>query len=71
MTELKSCPFCGCKNNKIVEKMSLYSTGKDNKGNNTFVEKQSYQVECGNLCCKLNKYFKTKEEAVEAWNSRI
>lgn len=56
MSELKPCPFCGCP-------ASIY----DYKHNEMPL---GYDVHC--LGCEVTtKSYKTKEEAIEQWNTRV
>ena len=55
MAELKPCPFCGSTNIDC----SNYS-GSYNK---------AWFVQCDE-CCAMFPMFDTKEEAIEAWNTR-
>jgi Lar family restriction alleviation protein len=61
--ELKPCPFCGRKPSKVRE---YYAVGTKNI---------YYAVECKapNTKCFVKPkttFFKTQEEAIEAWNRR-
>jgi Lar family restriction alleviation protein len=65
MEDLKPCPFCGDMFAKIIEKdIDLQLK----------VEKR-YCVGCDTEGCfgnrKFSRMFKTKEEAIEAWNKRV
>ena len=60
MDKLKSCPFCGDKYIQAYMSNNYYDIG--------------YRIGCNTLGCiclhtKSNVY-KTKEEAIEAWNRR-
>lgn len=58
--KLKNCPFCGSE--VTLEKWDP----RDDKEDIWFV------IECQNAkcCCKLDQVFRTKNEAVTAWNTR-
>lgn len=65
MTELKSCPFCG--------KMPIIKS--DNRYPRPECERvTAYEVICNNYDCIIynadNKYYRTEEEAIMAWNRR-
>lgn len=66
MVELKPCPFCG-------HAGKLDSDIRWPDGVNHGVD--SYFVICPNYYCPIyradNTWFKTPEEAIEAWNRRI
>lgn len=57
-TELKRCPFCG---GEVVEHHACSEElGVD----------YGYRFFCKNQCCMQVKFYRTKEEAAEAWNRR-
>ncbi len=58
MGELKACPFCGSE--KII-------TDKDDKM--AIDEKYIHIVGCFD-CCSATGYCESKEDAIEAWNTR-
>lgn len=62
--ELKPCPFCGC--NAVISSEQRHSRTKD----------KFYFAGCSNSNCIakllcMNRYYLTKEEAIEAWNRRV
>ena len=62
MKRLKPCPFCGGKA-KVQEYKFPRTTTED---------MTIYYVYCTSKDCKaFVSYFKTKDEAVEAWNTRV
>ena len=63
MTELKTCPFCGCE--AITGAEQIHSGTKE----------KFYFVGCGNYGCiaslhSMNRYYRTEEAAAEAWDRR-
>lgn len=61
MTKSKTCPFCG---NKISVKE--VQTGYDHFG----FESYSYSPFCHNCGATIDKLFRSKEEALAAWDWR-
>lgn len=57
MAELKKCPFCG--GEAVLEELEY-----DDK----YKEYLVYCCECSGM---VEKWRKTKEEAIEAWNRRV
>ena len=55
--ELKKCPFCGSTAHV------LHDDGGDTPND-------TYSVECDNCACDIG-WYKTKKEAIEAWNKRV
>jgi Lar family restriction alleviation protein len=68
MIELKPCPFCG--GEAILRQDIRYPRSGKYEGKSV----KAYEVICSNYDCIIygadNKYFFTKEEAIEAWNNR-
>lgn len=66
MTKLKPCPFCG--GEAIMQKDRRWPDGYDD-GVTT------YEVICTNTNCVIyradNRYFLTKQDAINAWNRRV
>lgn len=60
MSELKPCPFCG------DTYIQIYATNNHSRGHFAI---GCNTVNCVGLHCE-SKLYKTKEEAVEAWNRR-
>ena len=58
MPELKPCPFCGGECYPFHAKSE--ELGID----------LGYRFFCKNNCCMQVKFYKTQEEAAEAWNGR-
>ena len=65
MTELKPCPFCGRK--PIIKSDNRYPRPERERIT-------AYEVICKNYDCIIynadNKYYRTEEEAKNAWNRR-
>lgn len=64
--ELKPCPFCG-------RKPVLKSDNRYPKPGRERIT--AYEVVCNNMDCIIygadDKYFKTPQQAVKAWNRRV
>lgn len=60
MAELLPCPFCGKE-----------ATIQELKIGPHYVRKDKYRVKCAHCPCSFAfMFFKTREEAVKAWNTR-
>lgn len=57
MSELKPCPFCGGEG-CLQEHIFFGYTN-------------TYGVVCLDCCVETKQFFRTEEEAVEAWNRRV
>lgn len=60
MEKLKACPFCGSKWTQARYMNNPFDTNHVYGG---------YRAECTDCAC-LTKAYKTKEEAIKAWNKR-
>jgi Lar family restriction alleviation protein len=63
MDELKPCPFCGSKPSKVRQHIV----------GGLAVAYYTVECEAGNSKCFIKpktKFFRSKEEAIEAWNRR-
>lgn len=61
--ELDSCPFCGGAGRVLEHKFRIPERRhKDCEA--------TYGVECVSCLCKTWQFFKTREEAINAWNKR-
>lgn len=67
MPELKNCPFCGGAKNSIIEHDHVDMDGKEVKAYNASCRYVNCHGEIYSLSCWK---FKTKEEAIAAWNTR-
>jgi Lar family restriction alleviation protein len=61
MAELKPCPFCGATDNKKLRPTSGVELSR---------EEGIFQVFCWE-CGASSGYFRTEQEAIEAWNRRV
>ena len=62
MAELKPCPFCG-----QIPRMNEHRFYDDDlKGFNDY----SYGVECPDCFTQSFQFYKSKEKAIKAWNTR-
>lgn len=59
MEELKPCPFCG------GDVVPFHAKSDE------FNIDLGYRFFCHNNCCMQVKFYKTMEEAIEAWNRRV
>ena len=59
MSELKPCPFCGGKGVFIKGSRSIH-------GDNPY----TFAVHCAECRANNGEFFRTKEEAIAAWNRR-
>ena len=60
MEKLKPCPFCGGEAVVVRAKSTSY-----------FKREVPYKVKCGHCPCALAyTFFKSKEQAIAAWNRR-
>lgn len=60
MKELKPCPFCGARDDKV----ELWDNTSD------IIWEHAYQVLCCN-CWVRTSFYKYKEEAIKTWNRRV
>ena len=68
MSELKPCPFCGNKKISVVVDNAEYSLGLVDESETSFKVMCS-STSCG--CGASSGWHNTREEAINAWNTRI
>lgn len=70
MTELKPCPFCHDGGRPYINKEYLYRMWVDEDDSEDWVLQESYQVKCMECMTQGPNWFRTEDEAADAWNTR-
>ncbi|EFT5156534.1 restriction alleviation protein, Lar family [Salmonella enterica] len=59
MSEIKPCPFCGCKADWVNQQFKEFNFG-------------GHQIACINQACQASgRYSGQQEKALKAWNQRV